>query len=162
VDYNSSSRHTKAWSQGIRDQCGRNESFLAIVARQLHSLRYHNTNTKKTRAHPFSPKTPKGCHRGDLKNAPLLAVQPPFNMYLCVKGNPDTGEDEQIYKQLKALERIGNLGRSVEARCRAGLQMDTKVSKALRPSRCIKRRHKNLGQDSPHHRKRYREKQRQV
>jgi hypothetical protein len=46
VDYNSSSRHTQAWSQGISDQCGRNEPFLTIMASQVHSLGYYNTDKK--------------------------------------------------------------------------------------------------------------------
>jgi hypothetical protein len=37
--------------------------------------------------------------------------RPPFNVYFCVEGKPDTGEDKQISKQIKALERIGNMGR---------------------------------------------------
>jgi hypothetical protein len=35
----------------------------------------------------------------------------PFDVYFCIEGKPDTGEDEQISKQLKSLERIGNMGR---------------------------------------------------
>jgi hypothetical protein len=154
VDYNSSSRHTKSRSQGISDQCSHNESFLTVMARQVHSLGYYNTNT--THAHsPISPQTPKGSQCGDLKTPHCAPFSLPFNVYFCVEGKPDTGEDEQISKQLKALERIGNMGRSEDQ----GKQGVYQASKWIQK---YQRLHQNMGQDSPRHGKRHQEKQRQV